>query len=344
MAVITIAPKNLVQNLLRLLRPLNPRGTSLLDAPNPDKQAGRIWSDAYLALTNNGKPETGPVRWLNVQSIPPMLPPYFAGAVKGPLIEMLENGHNDVTLTREEMEKIACWIDLLVPYCGDYLEANCWDEGELKKYLHYQAKRDNMARLEAENIKKLIAPQQPAHNIMGPVIQRPNDYRNVACNPHDVQGYARSWPHASSNSEYRDMPAFAARNAINGRTANQGHGHAFPSWGPDKQKGLWWKVDFGRLVETDKIVLYIRADFPHDDFWHSASIEFSDGISESITLQKTDAPQVFEFDKRVASWLRLTDLKETEPLGWCALTEVEVWGKDVVMPATNIWAHFTPKK
>jgi hypothetical protein len=317
---------------------------SLLDAPNPDKGAGRIWSDAYLALTSHGKPEAGPVRWLNVQSIPPMLPPEFAGAVKSPLIAMLEKGHNDVKLDYEEMEKIACWIDLLVPYCGDYLEANCWDEGGMKKYLRFQGKRDNMAKVEAENITKFIAPQQPARNIMLSVVQHSNAYRNVAYNPRAAQGYARSWPHASSNSEYHDMPAFAAGNAINGKTANQGHGRAFPSWGPDKQRDLWWKLDFGRLIETDKIVLYIRADFPHDDFWHNATIAFSDGSTESIKLQKTAEPQVFEFKRRDISWLRLTELQETEPLGWCALTEVEVWGKDVVTPAAHVLAQLSPNQ
>ena len=323
---------------------------SLLDAPNRDERAGRIWSDAYLALTkegaqsNRGIPEAGPVRWLNVQSVPQMLPPYYAGAVKSPLMEMLEKGHNNVKLSYEEMEKIACWIDLLVPYCGDYLEANCWDENGLNKYLKFQAKRDAMAKLEAENIQQLIAPQSPSSHIMRAARQYANEYRNVAYNPHDTQGYARSWPRASSNSEYRDMPAFAACNAINGKTANQGHGRAFPSWGPDKQRKLWWKVDFGRLVETDKIVLYVRADFPHDDFWHSATIKFSDGTKESIKLQKTADPQVFRFDKRNVSWLRLTDLKEAEPLGWCALTEVEVWGKDVVAPAAHVLAQNTPQQ
>jgi len=130
---------------------------SLLDAPNCDSQAGRAWSDAYLALTAGGNPDEGPVRWLNVQSIPPLLPPYYAGSAKSPLIEMLEAGHNGVELSREEMDKIACWIDLLVPYCGDYIEANCWNEDELKKYLHFQTKRDAMAAMEADNIHRLIS-------------------------------------------------------------------------------------------------------------------------------------------------------------------------------------------
>ncbi|MBN2272198.1 MAG: hypothetical protein JXN61_16415 [Sedimentisphaerales bacterium] len=139
---------------------------SLLDAPNCDNQAGRTWSDAYLALTAGGDPDAGPVRWLNAQSIPPLLPPYYAGSAKSPLIDMLESGHNGVKLSREEMEKIACWIDLLVPYCGDYTEANCWNEDESKKYLYYQAKREAMAAAEADNIRRLINPLEPAPGIL----------------------------------------------------------------------------------------------------------------------------------------------------------------------------------
>lgn len=315
---------------------------SLLDAGNIDKQAGRIWSDSYLALSSKGNPDKGSVRWLNVQSIPPLLPPYFAGSTKSPIITMLEKGHNDVKLSYEEMEKLACWIDLLIPYCGDYTEANCWDENELKKYLHFQKKRDNMAVTEADNIRKMIAPAKPAAGLLPNAAEADNAYRNLAVNPSDVQGYARSWPHASSNSEYHGMAAFAARNAIDGKTANTGHGPNFPSWGPDKLKGLWWKVDMGRLVEIDKIMLYIRADFPHDDHWESATIEFSDGTKESIKINKTAGPQEIKFDKRIVSWLKLTDLVETEPLGWCGLGEVEVWGRDVYAPGDNVALIYNP--
>ncbi len=318
--------------------------SSLLGAPNVDEKAGRLWSDAYLALTGRGRPEQSPARWLNVQSIPPLLPPYFAGSAKSPLIKMLRDGHNDVKLSQEEMDKIACWIDLLVPYCGDYIEANCWTPDELKKYIHYQKKRDNMALLEADNIRDMIAPATPGPGLLPTVAEAINPYRNVAINPSDVRGYARSWPHASSNSEYGDMPAFAARNAIDGNTDNTGHGERFPSWGPDKRRDLWWKVDFGRPVETDKIVLYIRADFPHDDYWQSATIEFSDGTTESIEIAKTPNPQEIKFDKRIVSWLRLTDLVEAEPLGWCGLCEVQVWGKDIYAPAEKLAALYAPQR
>jgi len=302
--------------------PNRPRAFSLLGRTNLDSRSKRLWSDSYLALTQNGVPNRV-VYWLNVQSIPPMLPPYHAGSAKSELIDMLEKGHNKVKLTREEMDKLCCWIDLLVPYCGDYLEANAWSDAEKAKYARYQAKRDRMAELDRWNIRALLAHQEGR-----PMPERPNGYRNVALNPADVQGRAASFPHATSNSEYGNKAAFAARCAIDGKTANRGHGGRFPSWGPDRRKDLWWKVEFGRRAEIDKIVLYIRADFPHDRHWHGATIEFSDGSREKIRIDKTDRPQTFKFARRTVTWLRLTDLVQAEPLGWCGLSEVEVWGRN----------------
>ncbi len=128
---------------------------SLLDERTEDGRAKRLWSDSYLALTQKGRPNKV-VNWLNAQSIPPMLPPYFAGAARSELISMLQKGHNDVKLSREEMDKLACWIDLLVPFCGDYTEANSWNDKEKAKYTRYQSKRERMEALERENIRALL--------------------------------------------------------------------------------------------------------------------------------------------------------------------------------------------
>ena len=110
--------------------------------------AGRSWSESYLNLTRNGKPNPI-VNWHNVQSGPPMLAPYSAGAAKSGLIKMLRKTHYEVQLGREELEKIACWIDLLVPYCGDYREANTWSDSDVAKYERFAAKRQAMEAIEA---------------------------------------------------------------------------------------------------------------------------------------------------------------------------------------------------
>jgi hypothetical protein len=157
----------------------------------------------------------------------------------------------------------------------------------------------------------------------------PAAYRNVAVNPYDLRGTTTFFPHATSNSECRNEPVFAARNAIDGRIGNKGHG-GWPnqSWGPEQKKDLWWKVDFGRPVAVDKVVIYIRADFPHDKVWHDAVLKFSDGTAEKIRIEKAAEPQAFKFPARTVTSVEIADLVQDEPLGWAALTEVEVWGRD----------------
>lgn len=134
-----------------------------------DNTSKRKWSQSYLALTQ-ARPEGRPpqsyykgnqdgelVNWINNMSVPTMLPPYYKGAAKSKLITLLEEGHEDVKLSQEEMDKISCWIDLLVPYCGDYIEANAWTQEEVAMYDHFMKKRKRMEEIERKNIEELIA-------------------------------------------------------------------------------------------------------------------------------------------------------------------------------------------
>ena len=75
---------------------------------------------------------------------------------------MLREGHSDTQLDKEAMGKIAAWIDLGVPFCGDYLEANAWNQGDMDKYMRYQRKREALAVEDRQNIEKLFSEQ---HNL-----------------------------------------------------------------------------------------------------------------------------------------------------------------------------------
>ena len=156
-------------------------------------------------------------------------------------------------------------------------------------------------------------------------------YRNVALNPCDQPEAAHeaAYPHAEASTSYYGMAVFAARNAIDGVIESAHHG-AWPyqSWGPEMEASSWWRVDFGREVNVDKMVIYLRADFPHDGYWKSARIEFSDGSGENIELKKTAAAQEFHFQRRRTAYVRLARLVPAPEGGWCALTEVQVWGND----------------
>jgi hypothetical protein len=437
-------------------QPAKPKAFSLLSQTTLDPRAKRLWSDAYLMLTGAtlaerknsepfylADPNRQPVNWISAQSQPPMLPPYSAGAAKSRLMEMLAKGHEGVQLSREELDKLACWIDLLVPFCGDYCEAAAWTEAERAKYEHFLDKRQRMAAIEARNVAELsrapsppaeknalssavklvvevvdasgktVAQQQQQASPTNPValklprpfqpgdrirvsgathlavefdgrlgsspifaptgvweypvpapaappksspyppeafgdklprltvrpvaLQELDAYRNLARNPYDVQGDSRTFPHATSNSECRHERVFAARNAIDGFGENRRHGPwPYQSWGPEQRKDVWWQVDFGREVEIDKVAILLRADFPHDKHWHKATLVFSDGERRAVSLQKTADRQVFTFPPKKTSSLRLADLVQDLPLGWCALAEVEVWGRDPIPVAADL--------
>lgn len=145
------------------------RAFSLTGDPMIDPFAKRAWSDSYLALTDarhiHENEEDGAytgitnrlVNWISPQSAPPLLPPFSAGSATSDLIPLLEKGHHNVQLTREELEKIECWIDLLVPYCGDYAEAAVWTDEETAKYRHFTEKRRSQEELERANIQEFLS-------------------------------------------------------------------------------------------------------------------------------------------------------------------------------------------
>ena len=147
---------------------------SLLAKTTIDQGAKRAWSDAYLVLTQSlpdqtengvmgfrGNCDGRVVNWISSQSVPEMLPPYSGGSSQSQLLTLLEKGHRGVKLSREELEKIACWIDLVVPYCGDFLEANAWTQEEMAVFERYSAKRRRMEELEQANIRELLARPRP---------------------------------------------------------------------------------------------------------------------------------------------------------------------------------------
>jgi hypothetical protein len=169
-------------------------------------------------------------------------------------------------------------------------------------------------------------------------------YRNVALNPNDVHESqwtpAKGYPHATSNSEYPaplqqpPNPQYYALNAIDGRTANTIETQ-HPSWGPNKPvANLWWKVAFGKLVQVDSVVIWIRADWtttapvPHDSYWKSATLVFSDSSKVNITIDSTARPQGHRFPSRATNSLAITNLVAGNPNKWCAFAEVQLWGDD----------------
>lgn len=155
-------------------------------------------------------------------------------------------------------------------------------------------------------------------------------YKNVALNVYDQHENKTCFPHAFANVETRGESVFAARNAINGNSINFSHGKwPFESWGINQKEDAEMTVNFGRVVEIDKIALTIRADFPHDNYWERATLVFSDGTTYTAELTKTHLQQVIDLEPRKVEWVTLKELiKSDDPSPFPALAQIEVFGRE----------------
>lgn len=156
-------------------------------------------------------------------------------------------------------------------------------------------------------------------------------YRNLAYNVNDQHGLDTLFPHASANIETRGESVFAAQNAIDGVTANESHGEwPYASWGINRDPKAVMKLDFGREVEVDRIVIHLRADFPHDNWWKTVRITFSDGETMELKFRKTGEGQEFTFEKKKITGLEFSHMSQSEePSPFPALTQIEVYGTDL---------------
>lgn len=155
------------------------------------------------------------------------------------------------------------------------------------------------------------------------------NYRNLSENVWDQHGVVNCYPHASANVETRGESVFAAQNAIDGVTAAESHGDwPYQSWGINRRDDATWKIEFGRPVEMNKLIIYTRADFPHDNWWEQATITFSDGTKEVLKLKKGGQAQSFEISKNNIEWLELSELiKADDPSPFPALIQLQVFGR-----------------
>lgn len=166
-------------------------------------------------------------------------------------------------------------------------------------------------------------------------------YRNLALNPADMPGQVSYFPHSSANFISKNSVHFESRNAIDGFTETNGHyGFPFQSWGGGDRDDLEFSLEFGRAVKADKLVLYLRADYSrneegkeHDTYWKEVTVRFSDGTSMVLHPVKSGEGQVFSFAPRVITGLKLTNLVRDWSFptrGFAALSQIEVWGRDVL--------------
>lgn len=155
-------------------------------------------------------------------------------------------------------------------------------------------------------------------------------YRNLAKNICDQREAENLFPHATANVETRGEAIFFACNAIDGVCENRSHGFwPYQSWGINRREDAEITVDFGRLIEADRIVMFTRADFPHDNWWTQVTVSFSDGSRIDWKLQdRCSFAQELTFETKKIRWVRLSHLlKADDPSPFPALSQLEVYGR-----------------
>lgn len=136
-----------------------------------DPRAKRHWTASYIALTHakpddkpdgkkpasrwRGNPDHKLLNWVSAASVPTLLPPYSAGSNKSELFsKMLDKNHCE-TISKQEIDLLALWVDLGVPFCGDYTEAADWNEKDWDKHNYALRKRQQANAEDQETIRHL---------------------------------------------------------------------------------------------------------------------------------------------------------------------------------------------
>ncbi|MDP6542902.1 MAG: hypothetical protein QGH60_02860 [Phycisphaerae bacterium] len=134
------------------------------------KRSQRNWARSYLTLT--GTPdkrrelheERGRaneiVNWINNSSEPTMIPPRHGGSTRSKLLLVNDPKSSpcpaNIKLSRGELDMLAAWIDMVVPYCGDYVEANAWSEDALRRARKRIALNREAREIDLRNIREYI--------------------------------------------------------------------------------------------------------------------------------------------------------------------------------------------
>ena len=335
----------------------------------PLKDPGRDFSDSYLNLTKYGMlndlVNSFPV---GRDAFPDLQPPYKYGSHHSGLMNYLESSHYDVNLSRKEKNLVACWIDLVFPFCGSFMEANTWngmaygewrkndirDDGQFRGvYLYHEAKRLAFAEVEVDHLDKYLehlaaGKDFPAESFAQMTFGGPADRKafleefkvrenSVLIHGKTADNLVRNLalnPYATTH-QIRSYPHATSNSHHKYRAENSpknlidgDHSQDGPAWCPDPRTDLWVQVDFGREVTVEKTVLYLKVFPGIEKTWTNAALSFSDGSKIPITLRHTAEAQEFDIPTKKTRFVKLEELKETFPLGRNGIVEWEIFGKD----------------
>lgn len=141
-----------------------------------DGEARKFWNQSYHALIATDRPappandtqqvlgiiaeKSRYLNWIGRWSVPVMIPPYSHGSSLSPLVSLLDKGHAKVTLTREELDKLSCWIDLALPHSGTWTEGMTPEDEAI--YRKVYSRHLEYEKQDAVNVQEYIKNQAPS--------------------------------------------------------------------------------------------------------------------------------------------------------------------------------------
>ena len=152
------------------------------ELPPSDAKAMRRYTLSYLNLSRRGACDDK-INFAHALSFAAFKPPRSFGAVRSAWYDMLVQGHRDATgkervrLSDGERRRLACWIDLCVPFCGCYVEKHDWNDWYRQRFDYAVSKRCACAWEELNDVRaEKGLPALPltgfVHGITEPRLQR----------------------------------------------------------------------------------------------------------------------------------------------------------------------------
>jgi len=171
-----------------------------------------------------------------------------------------------------------------------------------------------------------------------PTLEELTKTHNLALNTCDLVTSTKFFPHATTTNVNNNDAEWQARNVIDGFTQNTGHGtYPLQSWGPKENlsRNDSITIDFGHDVLVSEIVISIRADFPHDGYWDTCRVYFSDGTYQELSIKGTAKAQKFTIavdgEAKATSYVKFKNFEKADDSQgvWCAWMEVNVNGTEI---------------
>ena len=185
---------------------------------------------------------------------------------------VLRDDHHGGVKLNQELDIVATWIDLGIPFCGDYREANAWSEAGASQVRSLRTKRFRQEALERRHLEELIRDSTEKNLYSGST--------NYAVNPY-ASTRPDSYPKVTSSAG-----TGSAACVIDGRIENRGEGLYFPAWSPESEASGWIKIDFGREVELEVLKLWLRQGEKNKTNWTGCQVEFSGGNGVEFVLRR----------------------------------------------------------